>query len=188
MNTEQVIFLELLKSAIWSYPVNVSVLKGIDSLTWDKVLHLSTLQRTTALIADSIQSLPELYLPPRELYLKLILQTEKIERSNLRINKALSDLSSEYTTLNCLFILLKGQGLALNYPNPLHRTPGDLDFFLYRDGDYERAKEWVTAKGYPQEEESLKHFGYTREGVHIENHRFISIIEHRKYNNLLKKK
>ena len=188
MKTEQALFLELLKSAIWRQPADASIFKGIDSLAWQKILVLSTLQRTTALIADSIQKLPELCLPPREMYLKLILQTEEIERSNARINKALQDISADYAALNCAFILLKGQGLALNYPNPMHRTPGDLDIFLYRGGDYERVKEWVTAKGYPQEPESLKDLGFTRDDVHIENHRYISIIENRKYNNLLKQK
>jgi len=187
MNKEQTIFLELLKSAIWHRPANISMFTGIDSCIWEKVFRLSTLQRTTALIADGIQTLPDFCLPPNELYLKLFIQSEEIEKANLRINKALSEITAEYAAVNCPFILLKGQGLALNYPNPLHRTPGDLDLFLYQEGDYEKAKEWVKVQGYPQEAECLIHLGYTRKGIHIENHKFISVIEHPRYYKLLKK-
>lgn len=188
MNNEQIIFLELLKSAVWDQPADVSAFRGMDLNTWTKVLRLSTLQRTTALIADGVQKFPEFCLPPLELYLKILLQAEEIEKANHRINGALQEITIEYQKLNCPFILLKGQGLALNYPNPLHRTPGDLDLFLYREGDYEKIKEWVNARGYPQEAEGVVHHGFTRDGIHIENHRFIASIEHPKYNNLLKKK
>ena len=188
MNNEQIIFLELLRSAIWNRPAYVSMFMEIDSETWKKVLRLSTLQRTTALIADGVQTLPEFCLPPREMYLKLFLQTEEIVKANHRINKALQDIAAEYNALKCPFILLKGQGLALNYPKPLHRTPGDLDLFLYREGDYERVKTWVKAQGYPQEAESLTHLGFNIGEIHIENHRFISNFEHPRYNKLLKKK
>lgn len=186
MNREQLIFLELLKSAVWDQSADVSVFGGIDLNGWTKVLRLSTLHRTNALIADGIQKLPELCRPPRELYLKTVFQAEEIERANHRINQALQEITAEYQQLNCPFILLKGQGLALNYPNPLHRTPGDLDLFLYREGDYEKLKEWVNARGYPQEAEGAVHHGFTRDCIHIENHRMIAGMEHPGYNNLLK--
>ena len=160
-------FLELLSAAIWQRPANESLFLEMNEAQWKTLAYNSTKQRVNALIVDGINTLPAHCLPPRSVLLSLMLQTEKIERENLRIDQAVVQLHREHEAENLPFVLLKGQGNALFYPVPRHRTPGDIDLLFYRPGDYERANSRVQA---PLDKENGFHTSYERDGIHIENH------------------
>lgn len=181
MNQQERLYLTLLSASLWQQPVDADLFVGIDMEVWQELLKLSDAQRTTAFLTDSILSLPEQLQPPRTLRLKLLLQCEKIEKANRRLNELLAHIEWEYRLLNCPFVLLKGQGVALCYPRPLRRTPGDLDLFLYRRGDYETTRRWIEEKGFPCEQESLKHLGFNIGALHVENHRLMATFDRPKF-------
>src|SRR5690554_5340874 len=181
MNQQERLYLTLLSASLWQQPVDADLFVGIDMEVWQELLKLSDAQRTTAFLTDSILSLPEKLQPPRTLRLKLLLQCEKIEKANRRLNELLAHIEWEYRLLNCPFVLLKGQGVALCYPRPLRRTPGDLDLFLYRRGDYETTRRWIEEKGFPCEQESLKHLGFNIGALHVENHRLMATFDRPKF-------
>lgn len=182
MIRHEVLYLELLKSALWGSPADDEPFVDLHPEIWENIYALSSDQRTTAFISSSILALPQASQPSLSFLLKLSLHTEKVESANRRLNDTLAQITEEYRLIDTPFILLKGQGIALNYPQPLHRAPGDLDLFMYCKGDYERAKEWVIEKRYPQEPESLKHLGFNIGKVHIENHRKIASFDSDSYN------
>lgn len=68
----------------------------------------------------------------------------KIERRNKKINQDTADVSSWMLHNGFETCLLKGQGNALLYPNPLLRTPGDIDLWT-RSKKLSRAKDNVDA-------------------------------------------
>ncbi len=181
-------FLELLRSALWNYPADSSGFEDLGEGEWKDIMQYAVRQRLAALIADGISSLPPELRPPKSIYIHFLLLSEKIEEANRKINEELLELVKIYGELDIPFVLLKGQGNAFYYPRPLHRTPGDLDLFLYRKGDYEKAKRWVIARNYVRESETALHLGYNREDIHIENHRYITRFDRRKYNRILASK
>ncbi len=176
------LFLELLSAAIWNRPAEAALFDGVDSETWKALVRHAHVQRVSALIADGAASLPPGSAPPKAIAISLLLAAEKIEEANRSLNKSLADISHEYASRDFLFLLLKGQGNALYYPKPLHRTPGDLDLFLYREEDYRRAKKWVFEQGYPRESENMQHLAFDWGNAHIENHRYVTYFTNEKYN------
>ena len=61
---------------------------------------------------------------------------EGTRRANLRLESVLAELVTLLRSHGIEGILLKGQGLARDYPVPHHRMCGDIDF--YTGSDYER--------------------------------------------------
>lgn len=181
MKKHETLYLQLLKASLLQQPLQEQLFTGMEASLWEQVCDLSDRQRTSAMVADRILSLPEPLQPPRALRLKLLLQREQIERRNERLNRVLTEITAHYNGLDCPTLLLKGQGAALNYPEPLHRTPGDIDLFFYRKGDYEKANRWVREQDVRCEQESVKHLGFDWQGVHIENHRVMVTFERPKY-------
>ena len=182
------LFLELLSSVILNRPVRESLFEKVSKETWTSLIRYAGIQRVNALFADGVANLPATFAPPRPLSVLLLLQAKKTEEANRKLNSVLTEIVREHEAADVPFVLLKGQGNALYYPNSLHRAPGDLDLFFYRQGDYEWAKQKVLEKKYPLEEESIKHQGYGRDGVYIENHKVIEVIHLKKVDKKLQQK
>ena len=182
MSDSMKLYLELLSATILQRPIKENFFEKLNDSIWIEICYISDKQRTSAVIAETILSLPEDLLPPRDLRMKLILQQEQIKRRNEKLNIVLSEITHIYKSMNSPTVLLKGQGVALNYPVPLYRTTGDIDLFFLREKDYEKANQWVIEQGFEREKESIKHMGFDWQGVHIENHRVMATFERKKYN------
>lgn len=181
------LFLELLRAAIWNMSVDETSFYYLDSSVWQEILKLSKSQRVCALLYDGIMTLPKSARPEKGLLYKLFLQTQAIEQLNIKINKSLKNLAYEYEKIGCQFVLLKGQGNALVYPKPNHRSPGDIDVYLYRKEDYEKANYWAVSRGYKIGVEHVHHKSFEFEDISIENHRKVSYFLIKKYDSLLEK-
>jgi hypothetical protein len=188
MNSSDILFLELLRSAIWKQPANPAMFAHTDEETWRSLFEYAATQSAAALITDGVSTLPPNCAPPRLVSIDLLLYTDNVEEQNAKFNRVLAKISDDYASLGLPFILLKGQGNALYYPNPAHRNSGDIDLFFYGDGDYEKAKQWVAKNGYPCEEETLYHLGYHYDGIIIEIHNCLKYFTNEKYNKPLKDK
>lgn len=182
------LFLELLRSAIWNKPADEALFQETGPGVWSDIISFAESQKVNALIYDGIMNLPVEVRPERKTLYKLFLQTETIEKLNDRINNTLKQLSAEYEKIDCPFVLLKGQGNGTLYPNPKHRTPGDIDVFLYRKEDYKKANNWAKRQGFKMDKENIHHHAFDVNGVLIENHKTISYFGIRKYDVLFEEK
>lgn len=75
-------------------------------------------------------------------------------------------------------VILKGAAAAMAYPNPSLRAMGDVDFLVKRC-DRNRTARLLEENGYTLEhekDESLHHYGYTKDGVSFELHWRIAIV------------
>ena len=95
--------------------------------TWKELLTLARKQAMTGIVMDGILKLPAEYLPPAPIKLKGIQQLLRIEQLNRRLNGEAVQVSEFLQAEGYACIILKGQGIARYYPNPLHRMPGDID-------------------------------------------------------------
>lgn len=57
----------------------------------------------------------------------------KIEDKNKEMNQKLSDVVSAFSSAGIETVVLKGQGVAALYPNPLWRSCGDIDLWVRGD-------------------------------------------------------
>ena len=180
------LFLHLLSAAIWDKPADSTLFEGLDDKTWNGIMDMARRQSVSALIADKALSLAKESLPPRKLSLQFMVMIEQTEALNRKMIGVLSGLMQEYAANNYPFCLLKGLSNGINYPKPLLRNAGDLDMFLYQEGDYEKSKEWIAGKGFDIDASHHMHYSFDTEGIHIENHCRISYFDHKKYDSLFK--
>ena len=80
---------------------------------------------------DAVNRLPEgVQKPDRDLLLKLLGMGMEIEKRNRIVNGEAAKWYEFFRMRGYKAVLLKGQGVAHFYPNPLHRNPGDIDLWV----------------------------------------------------------
>ena len=79
---------------------------------------------------EGISRLSETQRPSRPILLQLCALVVSTGHRNHIVNKAAADLTEKVSNAGFDFCILKGQGVALYYPNPLARQCGDIDIWL----------------------------------------------------------
>lgn len=97
---------------------------------WKHLLQLARKQALTGVIYGVVSRLPRRQLPPREVLLEWFAESERIRRLNLLINKRTAEVTDLFRREGMRCVVLKGQGVALNYPVPQQRIPGDIDLWV----------------------------------------------------------
>lgn len=122
------LFFTLLRSAIWD---TKPVLPHVPTKEeWYRIAELSKEQTVTGIMLDAIAKLPEEQRPDRKLLVQWIMQQKFIEKVNIKMNSVIKTLFDGLQSKGIRAILLKGQGVAQNYLNPLHRQCGDIDLYI----------------------------------------------------------
>lgn len=112
---------------------------------WQELFAYARKQALIGVLFAGIQQLPENQRPPRELLIKWYMLTERIRKQNLLLNRRVAETSAYFTDNGFANCILKGQGLAALYPEPLLRMSGDIDIWL--EGGRERIFDFVAQKG-----------------------------------------
>ena len=158
--------LALLRSSLWGIPADV---EGID---WPKVLLLARQQTVLNLISDAVSHLPDELRPGEDTLKKLQQYLMRNCQAHALLNRKVAETVSLMRSNDISPVLFKGQGLALNYPDPLLRQCGDIDLYVGKE-NYRKACE-VAVKAYGAGEdnsESIKHMHLDNGGVSVEIHR-----------------
>lgn len=100
---------------------------------WQELMDIGYRQSLFGVMMDGIARLNAERKPPRELILRGMQLLMRIEMTNRQLNRRVRETVDYFEREGLHACLLKGQGLAALYPNPLHRMPGDIDIWL-RDG------------------------------------------------------
>ncbi len=93
----------------------------------------------------------------KDLLLQWIGQVQLIEQQNKLLNKRVEQISEKLEQDGFQCCLLKGQGNAEMYSNPLRRCSGDIDVWI--DADEETVYQYVK-RVYPDAEVSYKHIHF----------------------------
>lgn len=108
--------------------------KEITDKEWSAILSMAHKQTMLGVVIDAIDNLPEdVSRPPKGLVMNLLKMGINMEKYNRVISLKAAEITKFFNDKGMEAVLLKGQGLAALYPNPLHRTPGDID--LWVDGE-----------------------------------------------------
>ena len=138
MNRKLTLFLELTKVSVG----NASRLSYSPSEEEWKFLFCMANNHTIAgPLFDALDSLPAEQRPPRKVFVDWLATTEKIKYDSRDAFHNAAWASKKFMQAGFRNVILKGQGNALLYPNPLLRHPGDVDVWL--DGSRERIISYV---------------------------------------------
>jgi len=171
MTSTEKLFLALYRSALWDTPVDEKLLQS--DVDWEQLMDMATKQTIMGVITDAVTKLPKSLRPPKTIYYNLVMYTSNIEKRNNEMNAYTPMVMKSLKEKGSDTFLLKGQGLSMYYPNPLHRQSGDIDLFVGFDLEYFR-KTCENMKSIASSVEEVKddkqHGAFTYKEVCVEIH------------------
>lgn len=179
MNDSRNLLLALIRSALWSYPVD-----GLDSIPdWTQVLRLAQKQTVSGLVAHAIKHVPEPYRPDAANHRNLQITAMRICQSHALLNRKLAETKRFLDSKGIHSVLFKGQGVALNYPDSTIRQCGDIDLYV-GERNFQRTLSLFKPGTSEDKFRFIKHFDFDDQGVHIEIHRIAEKLPVRRVNRL----
>lgn len=183
-------FFELLALGVKQRQEYATIAEHYEAVDWTQILQWAKEQSVIGLVVDGIDVLPPNLRPPEELYLQACAWATKIEQSNLKQNKQVAHLFDVFGEKNLAATLMKGQGGALNYPNPLRRQCGDIDLYVGH-ARYAKTNKLMESLGADEEgDEIIKHRSWFLDGIEIEVHKEMGVMampsHYRHFNRMLK--
>lgn len=120
-------FFELIR---FSIDANATIPMDINKDDWSILYETARKHALVGVCASGIERMSEGMRPPRNIALRWATATLEIEARNRQINRRCVELTSRLTDNGLRTCILKGQGLAVLYPNPLRRQSGDIDVWV----------------------------------------------------------
>lgn len=164
-------FFALVQSGLWGTPADTALFHA--QTDWAGLYQSAKAQALLGITFDGMQTLPQELRPQRALYLKWCNTLLQIEEYNHILNRELANVYELCRKNHVEPVLLKGQGVAQNYPNPLHRQCGDIDLFTGPKA-YDKVNGLLRPDVTRIDEASFKHAGFEWHGITVENHRILN--------------
>ena len=179
-------FFVLLRAGLWNRDAEDDCFP-LSPKIWERVYRLARKQTVEGIVYDGMIRLPDQYLPPRNLLLKWVVEINTIETINKRMTKNAGELYEFFTQNGIAAFLMKGQGVAAYYDNPLHRVCGDIDWCFPDRENYDRANRLIKQSNIPIEKQAGFSTCYTWKGFLIEHHRHLLDISNPFISNYLRR-
>ena len=97
---------------------------------WHELFDIAKKQTLVGIAFAGIEKLPQEQRPPKEILLQWYSLCESIKSRNIDLDRKAVAISQKFEAEGFSNCILKGQGIAQLYPNPLLRIPGDIDIWL----------------------------------------------------------
>ena len=158
------------------------VIPSLSKDDWLDLRKLADIQGVTAIALDGLNELIGRYgnkclVPNIEMawwrqfileWMGSMIQIEQLNRIQLSVMDA---MASRWSKEGCRVMVFKGQASGTMYPIPNHRSPGDIDCYLF--GDYAKGNEIALNMGATVDEGWYKHSVINYKGETFENHQFL---------------
>lgn len=122
-------FIELLRLAVAEGNV-VSLSSSPSAADWGWLFNESRRQAVVGVMYAAIECLPVEQRPHREVLLPWYAIVQKVKMRNEQLNAEATRVCNALCREGLNSVLLKGQGVALYYPQPFLRQPGDIDLWV----------------------------------------------------------
>ncbi len=166
------VVLNLLRSALFDFPLNIEPLSALSADDWQSVFRQSVRQGVSAIVLDVLSSSPVAASIPKALALRWISCVVNIEGRYEHQKEVGTKVAELLAAEGISAPVLKGLALASYYPHPEHRECGDIDLY---SGEKHLAVDSILAKaGADVKDDYYIHSHITFKGVTIENHRFFN--------------
>lgn len=176
MQRHERVFIDLLRAGMWETAVQLPE----DFDQWDKVASLAKGQSVMGVIGKQMMTVPQISqsLSP-EMRQKVKQLTFSYMHSHTLLNKTLVNVVNALRENGIESVVLKGQAIARNYPQPDLRQCGDIDLYVGCENSV-KTYETLAPLAVSIEDKSLaehgKHYDVVMErGVKVEVHRYTDI-------------
>ena len=160
-------FLSLLSAGIWNQvPAESLFASGAD---WEEIYRIAYEQTVVGHVTDGINHLGEALMPTVEQLDPFLGDMMGTEQRNRQLDSFIPFLFKALSSLPV--VLIKGQSIARDYPDPLRRQPGDIDLLL-PPSSYEAAKAILLPKATKIQPEApaIYHQGFFYRSIEVEIH------------------
>lgn len=173
--------LTLLRNVLWQNTQHIR--EEVNGCEWEALVDFFAQHSLCGLLSDAIGLLPSDMHPSVALKMRIIARQLQVEKRNLRMNEELLSFTTELERRDIPYALLKGQGVASLYPNPLHRMSGDVDLYIPMSY-YKEVCRGILSFGGVKGEETCHHVNYTARGVVWELHHCIHYFQKERRNKI----
>ncbi|MBO5133899.1 MAG: nucleotidyltransferase family protein [Bacteroidaceae bacterium] len=111
---------------------------------WDELFSMAMEQTLLGVLYGAIERLPKEQLPPKKILFHWYRLAEEYKSENQRMNAEAVELCKFFEDQGFDCAIMKGQAVALYYPDPLRRTCGDIDIWIAPKGMAERGGKWLS--------------------------------------------
>jgi len=122
---------------------------------WQQVLYEAGKQALLGICFSGIERLPKSQIPSMHLLATWFRKAEFIRRKNQLVTQRATEVTSLFAEGGYKSVVLKGQGVAMLYPDPELRQSGDID--LWVDGNRNDILDFMAKKGYKRKDVMLHH-------------------------------
>ena len=149
------LFFELVQVALGS---RERLSKKPTSDDWSDLYTLSQEQAVSRVVFTALDKLSQTGIkPPINLLFEWIGESEQIKQQNLSVNKHCYELCEILSNAGFRSCILKGQGNARMYMDPLSRTPGDIDVWV--EGNEDAVRNFVLSQC-PDAQDGIMHIDF----------------------------
>lgn len=131
-------FFNLLKFSLGQTPYFTHIDNNRD---WSLIYSIAERQGIVGILYSGLERLDKGQGPKGEVLMRWIAQAQTIRNRNVQLFRLSADIVERFGKDGFRCCILKGQGLALLYPNPYMRTPGDIDVWV--SGGRRKVMEYV---------------------------------------------
>lgn len=162
-------FMELLRAGLWGRAPQTSLFP-LEADVWKEIREMAQKQTVSGILYDGVLLLPEALHPPLDIFLAWVAEIDSIERQNQQMNRVIVECHATLSKQGISLMLLKGQGIAAFYRNPLHRVCGDIDWYCSGKNDVCKIKEMLIKSAVCVTVQPGHSLFYCWKGVAIEHH------------------
>ena len=154
---------------------SVAEISALTKDDWQKLRLLSEKQSVMAIVLDGQNRIHDSEVGvgdtmPQALRLDWIGNVLMVEQSNRQQTVVMKELAGLWKQNGCKVMVMKGQANGIFYPHPEHRSPGDIDCYLFKD--YAVGNEIARVAGANLDESWYKHSVISYKGETFENHQY----------------
>lgn len=170
----RIAYLCLLRAALWNELPEIS-----NQFYWNDVIQIGENQSTLPIICQSALQLDGEFAPPFEIRTFMLAKLGENSRQYAILNEYMKCAIERMRVHGIEPVLLKGAGLAYNYPFPEFRQCGDIDLYVGLEHYHEGCaamREMSDFHNWGIENERNMHYNIEKGDVVIETHRMTAIL------------
>ena len=153
------------------YNLDTSEFATLTNEEWTAIKEMAIKQGVSAIVLDGINQMPlSKYNLSVEKKLEWIGETLQTELRNRQQMTVMEDLAAKWKVNGCRVMIMKGQASGTMYPKPEHRSPGDVDCYLFEN--YALGNDIARVAGAKVDESWYKHSVINYKGETFENHQY----------------
>lgn len=170
MKPEQRQLLALLRAGLWDTPVDATLFGEETDLTG--LFELAGRHTVKGIVAEAVNKLPVCCQPPQPMMRSLAFFLSRSRMYYAGHQTVLAEILSKFAQHGIYPVLLKGLGMAVNYPDPALRYCGDIDLYTGPE-NFEKsvlpARQWKEANSSGML--TAKHYSFDYKGINVELHK-----------------